>query len=215
VGGVNAPFNESGRLNGQITAWADNTTGGGNGEFDNNVGSGGGISAVFKAPKFQSEAVKGATMREVPDISLDADPDTGVAIVAYAKWHPYVFAEGGTSAAAPEANAQWAVVLSACKATPACETAGGAKPYRLGNATPYYYEIYTGKAALPYAQTVYDVIYGDNQPVPASPVPASPSPFPTPVGYSAGPGYDLVTGVGVPFTGHLIDAVVTGATPAQ
>jgi subtilase family serine protease len=212
VGGVNAPFDESGRLDGQITAWADNTTGGGNGSFGNNVGSGGGISAVFKAPSYQSDAVKGVKMREVPDMSLDADPNTGVAIVANAKWSPFVFAEGGTSAAAPEANAQWAVVLSACKATPACATSGGATPYRLGNAAPLLYQIYSGKAALPYAQTAYDVIYGSNQAVPASPVPASPKPFPTPRGYSAGPGYDMVTGIGVPFTGHLIDAIVKGAT---
>jgi kumamolisin len=211
VGGVNAPIDETGRLNGQITAWADNTTGGGNGHFENNVGSGGGISGVFEAPAYQSGAVPGTKMREIPDMSMDADPDTGVTIVAYAKWDPFVFAEGGTSASAPEANAEWAVVLSACKVVPGCATAGGAKPYRLGNAAPWYYRIYESGTSVPYDQVFFDVIYGNNQAHPASPVPASPSPFPTPVGYSAGPGYDLVTGLGVPFVGHLIDAVVPGA----
>jgi subtilase family serine protease len=151
-------------------------------------------------------------MREIPDMSLDADPKTGVTIVAYAKWDPFVFAEGGTSVAAPEANAEWALVLSACKQTAACATATGAYPYRLGNAAPWLYEIYQGKASLKYDQVFYDVIYGSNQANPATPVPASPSPFPTPDGYSAGIGYDMVTGLGVPFAGHLIDAIVAGAT---
>jgi kumamolisin len=214
VGGVNNPFDEAGRVIGQITAWADNTTAGGNGQFENNVGSGGGISAVFTAPTYQSDVIKNK-MREVPDMSMSGDPATGPAVVAYAKWDPFVFAEGGTSVAAPQANAEWAVLLSACKASTACATATGAKPYRLGNAAPLFYEVYAGKAALPASSVLYDVIYGDNQAVPASPVPVSPSPFPTPVGYSAGPGYDMVTGVGVPFAGHLIDALVPGAATAN
>ncbi|HTA39377.1 MAG TPA: S8 family serine peptidase, partial [Candidatus Acidoferrales bacterium] len=210
VGGVNLQVDEAGRLNGQITAWADNTTHGGSGNFRNDVGSGGGISQVFSAPQYQADAI-GVKQREIPDMSMDADPATGVAIVAYAKWDPFVFAEGGTSASAPEANAEWALVLSACKATSGCGTSTGAASYRLGNAAPWFYEIFSGKANLPYNQVFYDVIYGDNQANPATPVPASPSPFPTPAGYSAGPGYDMVTGLGVPFAGHLINAIVTGA----
>jgi subtilase family serine protease len=38
VGGINLPLNEQGRVNAQITAWGDNTTAGGNGQFRNNVG---------------------------------------------------------------------------------------------------------------------------------------------------------------------------------
>jgi subtilase family serine protease len=203
VGGVNAPIDESGRVDGQITAWADNTTEG----FG---GSGGGISAVFRATAFQAAAVPGITMREVPDMALDADPNTGVATVAYAKWAAQVFDIGGTSVAAPQANAEWALVLQACKMAASCGTAGGAKPYRLGNAAPWLYKVYSGNGNVPYAQAVYDVLYGNNQSRPATPIPASPRPFPTPVGYSAGKGYDMVTGVGVPFAGHLIDALVSG-----
>jgi kumamolisin len=211
VGGVNLQVDEAGRLNGQITAWADNTTAGGDGNFQNDVGSGGGVSQVFDAPKYQSDALTGVKMREIPDMSLDADPATGVPIVAYAKWDKLVLAEGGTSVSAPEANAEWALVLSACSIVKSCATAGGAKRYRLGNAAPWLYKIYEGKANLPYASVFYDVMYGNNQANPATPVPASPSPFPTPGGYSAGPGYDMVTGLGVPFAGHLINAIVTGA----
>jgi subtilase family serine protease len=216
VGGVNLPLSDSGQLDGQITAWGDNTTGGGNGSFENNVGSGGGISAVFSAPAWQQTAVK-ATMREVPDIALDADPNTGPSQINYAAFpgKREVFADGGTSASAPEANAQWALVLQACSQSPVCAHAGGAKPYRLGNAAPLYYKIYEQGANLRYGQTFYDVVYGCNKPVPApTATPKSgetPKPIPTPTGYCAGKGYDMVTGLGVAFGGHLIDALVKGA----
>jgi kumamolisin len=211
VGGVNIPLSDAGILQGQITAWADNTTAGGNGEFRNNVGSGGGVSAVFPAPPWQAGAVLNAN-REVPDISLDADPNTGPSQMNYAGFKGYtqVFADGGTSAAAPEANAEWALVLQACMQTASCSTATGPKPYRLGNAAPLYYALYQNKTT--YASTFYDVVYGNNQAVPApTPTPpagSTPAPLPTPVGYSAGKGYDMVTGVGVPFGGHLINAVL-------
>jgi len=55
-----------------------------------------------------------------------------------------------------------------------------------------------------YAQTFYDVLYGNNQQVPAQPGPTSP---PLDPGYNAGPGYDQVTGLGVPFARALIKAV--------
>jgi subtilase family serine protease len=216
AGGVNMPLDEFGRLQGQITAWGDNTTGGGNGDFFNNVGSGGGISRVFEAPPWQKAALK-VKMREIPDMSLDADPKTGPSEIVYAAFKAReVFAIGGTSVSAPESNAQWALVLDACAHSSACATAGGAKPYRLGNAAPLFYAIYQGKANLSYKQTVYDVVYGCNQAVPApTPTPHpghTPKPMPTPVGYCAGPGYDMVTGIGVPFGGHLIDALIKGAS---
>jgi kumamolisin len=216
VGGINLPLNEQGRLNAPITAWADNTTAGGNGTFENNVGSGGGISAVFKAPAYQTTVIPGITMREVPDMSLTADLGTGPGVLVYAGFpgDTELFPVGGTSVAAPETAALWGLVLQACKQSAQCATAKGTHPYRMGNAAPIFYNIYTNKALASYATTVYDVVYGNNQAVPA-PTPSDlPSPLPTPIGYSAGPGYDMVTGIGAPFGGRLIDAVVKGATYA-
>ncbi|HUA08919.1 MAG TPA: protease pro-enzyme activation domain-containing protein [Candidatus Acidoferrales bacterium] len=223
VGGVNIPLDQSGNLTGAITAWADNTTQGGDGSFGNNVGSGGGVSSVFTPQPWQA-ATTGVAMREIPDISLDADPLTGPSILQYAGYSGYtqVYAEGGTSAAAPEAAAQWGLVLQACKASSTCNT-GGTYGYRLGNPARYYYAIYGSNNALAtgsysgvsvglgYANVFYDVIYGDNQAVPAS----SPAPIPaeTPIGYNAGPGYDQVTGIGAAFTGHLIQAVTGTQVP--
>ncbi len=218
VGGVNIPLDENGNLTGSITAWADNTTLGGGGGFVNDVGSGGGVSSVFTAPAWQATTT-GATMRELPDISLDADPLTGPSIMIDAAYGGSPESIGGTSASAPESAAQWGIVLQACKASSTCNK-GGTYGYRLGNPAPLLYAIYgtsnLAKApypssftpALTYAKVFYDVLYGDNQAVPPS---GTPQPATTPGGYAAGPGYDQVTGLGAPFTGHLIQAI-TGTT---
>jgi len=65
-------------------------------------GGGGGISSVWPQPSWQSglatSANKGSTtMRMVPDVSLDANPQTGYAIYVGGVWNTY----GGTSCAAP------------------------------------------------------------------------------------------------------------------
>ncbi|HTU70523.1 MAG TPA: protease pro-enzyme activation domain-containing protein [Candidatus Baltobacteraceae bacterium] len=220
VGGVNIPLDESGNLTGSITAWADNTTLGGNGTFGNNVGSGGGVSAVFTPQPWQA-ATTGAAMRELPDMSLDADPNTGPSVAVDAAYGFAPVAIGGTSASAPEAAAQWGIVLQACMASATCNK-GGTTGYRLGDPAALYYAIYGTSAlaaapykssftpALTYAQTFYDVIYGNNQAVPPN---VTPTPASTPGGYSAGPGYDQVTGVGAPFTGHLVQAVTGTNVP--
>ncbi len=222
VGGVNIPMDEAGNLTSIIAAWADNTFEGGDGSFTNNVGSGGGVSSQISAPPWQTATLAGATMRELPDISLDADPNTGPSIAVNSGFAGYgqVNASGGTSAAAPEAAAQWALVLQACKASSTCNK-GGTYGYRLGNPAPLFYAIYAKSTyaagayapsgftpQLSYNQVFYDVLYGDNQAVPATPGSGTPAPTSTPGGYNSGPGYDQVTGLGAPFTGHLIQAIV-------
>ncbi|HEX8805390.1 MAG TPA: protease pro-enzyme activation domain-containing protein, partial [Candidatus Aquilonibacter sp.] len=77
VGGVNTPLNTAGQFIGGITGWGFRTSNG----FD---GSGGGVSAYFALPAFQQGAVGiSGTMRNVPDIALDADALTGVAVLLY------------------------------------------------------------------------------------------------------------------------------------
>jgi subtilase family serine protease len=202
VGGVNAPFDNTGKLIGQIAAWGDQTTGGGDGTFANNIGSGGGVSTIFHAPPWQAAAL-GVSMREQPDISLLGDPATGAALVLNAPFGLAVFPVGGTSVSAPEAAAQWALVLEACSKSAVCAKAAGAHPYRLGNPAPLLYPLYmtSGKSPDTYASTFYDVLYGTNQAVP------TPHATPLPGCCASGKGYDTVTGLGVPFTGHLIKAV--------
>ncbi|MFN2449791.1 MAG: protease pro-enzyme activation domain-containing protein [Candidatus Baltobacteraceae bacterium] len=214
VGGVNAPINEFGQLNANLTAWG--VTNGGLSQTDHSSasGSGGGTSTIFSAPPWQYSAI-GATMREQPDVSLVGDTLTGVTVYTNGTCSncggsPGATAVGGTSVATPEMAAMWALVLDACNQSASCKSGGsGAKPYRLGNAAPYFYSIYKGSSAagtghigfspfLSYVNTFYDVVYGNNaMPGTATPVP----------GVNAGPGYDEVTGLGVPFARHLVKAV--------
>lgn len=215
VGGTNTPLDTTGKLIAPITAWGNRTTGG-------QGGSGGGVSQFFSMPSFQQGAA-GVTgsMRNVPDISLDGDGVTGVTVVLDAD--PALGGMrggsiGGTSVATPEAAAMWALVLQACKQHASCSTASGAHPYRLGNPNPYFYKIYANSSQ--YESTFYDVLYGDNSqnnlcliygPTPPPDPSATPGPCPTgklDPGYQAGGGYDLVTGIGVPFARNLIRAVV-------
>jgi len=72
------------------------------GDSPGNSGGGGGISTAWPIPTWQkgivSQESKGSTtMRNVPDVSLNADPATGYAIYVGGSWNVY----GGTSCAAP------------------------------------------------------------------------------------------------------------------
>lgn len=86
-------------LNGKFSqaAW-----GGGSGQ--NSFGSGGGFSSVFTAPKWQNPYGYNSTMRGVPDVSLDANKQTGVVVVD----DNFNFTVGGTSIAAP----MWAGMIA-------------------------------------------------------------------------------------------------------
>lgn len=74
-----------------------------NGGSTANGAGGGGISTIWAIPSYQSgiagtAASKGSTTkRNVPDVSLDADPNTGYSIYFGGSWTIY----GGTSCAAP------------------------------------------------------------------------------------------------------------------
>ena len=202
VGGVTVPLDNFGNLTNQVIGWGL-TTGQGKG------GSGGGVSAYFPHSLTPWQAGPGVIggYRNQPDVSLLGDPETGMAIVFDAKLGgPDVEAAGGTSVGAPEMAAMWGLVLQACKQTPSCSKAQGSKSYRLGNAAPLLYGLYAkGQDILgSYHRTFYDVVYGNNQQTPVSPGPTS---SPLDPGYNAGPGYDLVTGLGVPFAHALITAV--------
>lgn len=227
VGGVNATFNDNTGRAPLLTSWGSATQGGGNGSFFNNIGSGGGISQVFPAPPWQQNLLISnntgtltTPMRVEPDVSLDGDPATGPTIILNVPFGVQVAQFGGTSVSAPEMAAMWALVLQGCKQTPSCATATGAHPYRLGNPAPLFYAIY-GKgfkppnftSTLPYASVLYDIVYGDTSAF----APSTPGPSPTPIpilnGFQAGTGYDLVTGIGAPYAGHLIQAITGQSVP--
>ncbi len=68
------------------------------------VGSGGGYSSYFSKPYYQDPAGYNNKMRGVPDVSMDANPNTGVMVVA----HGEQYMIGGTSIATP----MWAGIIA-------------------------------------------------------------------------------------------------------
>jgi subtilase family serine protease len=106
------------------TVWNDTGAGGGAG--------GGGVSRDWAVPSYQSadavsqsaincETTPGASTtstdcREVPDVSADADPDTGYDI----RWDGSWLVVGGTSAAAPT----WASLVTLADSSSACTSTG-------------------------------------------------------------------------------------------
>ena len=97
-------------------------------------GSGGGASVVYAKPKFQ-QSLRGK-FRQVPDISMDADPDTGVEVIITPDSVPGdevgVTVVGGTSLACPMFSAFWAIANQA-------NAAVGGGP--LGQAAPILYQL--------------------------------------------------------------------------
>lgn len=102
VGGTNLTVNAD-KSYAKETTWSH---GSGPGQ-----GGGGGISTVWSIPTWQqgvanSSNKASSTMRNVPDVALDADPATGYAIYFGGSWTVF----GGTSCAAPLWAAFWAQV---------------------------------------------------------------------------------------------------------
>jgi subtilase family serine protease len=155
------------------------TTGTYRGEMAWNEGtaaSGGGYSSLFARPSYQDGVARTRTTRGVPDVAANADSATAMAMA---------FSDGGlepasgTSAATP----LWAGVIAL-----ADQEAG--QP--LGFVNPAIYAIARGPA---YHQAFHDVITGGNSVL-----------WPTGVftGYTAGPGWDPVTGWGSPDAQYLV-----------
>ena len=132
-------------------------------------GSGGGISSLWSKPTYQLGFGASPNRRDVPDVSLNADPNTGYVIYAPATVGGTGVAEviGGTSAAAP----LWAAYTALINQQ---RTAGGLGP--VGFLNPLLYPL-AGNSAT-YAADFHDILTGSN------------------LFYVAGAGYDDATGLG-------------------
>lgn len=131
-------------------------------------GTGGGISALFERPPWQTAAPDTALRRLTPDISAVADTSTGAVIVL----HQQLVVGGGTSQAAP----LWAGIAAVMNQF-LLDNGGRA----LGELNPTLYRI-AGGATRP---AFHDVVLGTNAVA------------------VAGPGYDMVTGLGTPNVDNL------------
>lgn len=147
-------------------------------------GSGGGVSAYESQPAYQNGVVtQSSTARTNPDVSYDADPNTGFPVYnSYANstkdpWGQW----GGTSDAAP----QWAALTSI--ADQGRELAGSQPLNGASQLLPTLYSLQSD---------FHDITTGTTTGTP---------------NYSAGPGYDLATGLGTPEANLLIPALVSGS----
>ncbi len=145
-------------------------------------GSGGGISTVEAQPAYQKGVVtQSSTFRTDPDVSYDADPNTGFGVYdsynngtkrPWGQW-------GGTSDAAP----QWAALIAIADQG----------------------RILAGKGTLDGPTQTLPMLYSlsssDFHDITSGSSTGSPS-------YSAGPGYDLVTGRGTPVANRVVSDLV-------
>jgi subtilase family serine protease len=94
-------------------------------------GGGGGTSVVYAKPKFQ-RSLRGK-FRQVPDIAMNADPETGVEVIYSPDGNPAhgttVTVVGGTSLSTPMFSGLWSI---------ANQAAGGGP---IGQAAPILYEL--------------------------------------------------------------------------
>ena len=155
------------------------------------IASGGGYSRLYKAPFFQTLALKGKKQRGEPDVAYNAAVMDGVLtwIDIPGDGDPWMYRFGGTSAGSP----QWAAIVAI-----ADQKAGK----RLGfiNQALYLYSISPSK----YAALFHDITIGNN-----SVINFDADLNPTSVtGFNATKGWDAVTGLGSP----KVDALVSFLT---
>ena len=180
------------------TTWnTNNTASGGAG--------GGGISTVWSQPSYQNGIVSAASLgsgsaRNVPDVSLNADPATGYAIFLQNRWQIF----GGTSCAAP-LWAAFTALVNESRASKGLASLGFANTvlYEIGKSTSYnldFSDIRDGSTNIHYpavtgyddatglgsfkGQTLFNDLSIDGLVVTPAPPPATPPPStpPTPPG---------------------------------
>ncbi len=184
VGGTTLKLNSSNQWLSE-TGWSY-----GSDSYCPSCASGGGISSVFTEPTFQDD-VQSSGNREVPDVSSDADPSTGVWV-----YDPYTNGTatpwgvvGGTSLSSPS----WAGFIA--DADQGRQALYGNGPLDGPQETlPALYGVYgLGDA---YSTYFHDITVGNN-------------------GFNAGPGYDLVTGIGSPRTQNLLPVLAAYGIASQ
>ncbi|MCX4747722.1 protease pro-enzyme activation domain-containing protein [Kitasatospora sp. NBC_01287] len=142
--------------------------------------AGGGVSTVFAKPSWQTGTGVSGTMRTVPDVSSNADPNSGFAIYTQGTSGPAWQQYGGTSAAAP----LWSGFTALFN-----QKAAAAGKANLGQANPALYAVANSSS---YGTSFHDVKTGANQ------------------DFKAGTGYDQVTGWGTPVADALTTALLGG-----
>ncbi|HEY4389682.1 MAG TPA: S53 family peptidase [Ktedonobacteraceae bacterium] len=149
--------------------------------------SGGGFSTVYARPEYQSNAVAAGAGRGLPDVSYDANPASGMLVIwsSSGRGANKAVAFGGTSAGAP----QWAGITALLDQSIQA---------RFGALNPALYSI---DRSNQFTQVFHDVVSGSNTYIGKG---AHGVAIDVP-GYTAGYGWDAVTGLGTPDISHLAE----------
>ncbi|MBS0652867.1 MAG: S8 family serine peptidase [Verrucomicrobia bacterium] len=139
VGGTKLTVNSSSGAYGDESVWNE---GAGQGA------GGGGVSSYWPLPSWQTNVstLYSKTHRNVPDVALNADPNTGYSIFYNGQWTTY----GGTSCAAP----LWAAFTACIN-----QQRVASQKAVLGFANPLLYAIGAGSS---YLANFHDITTGDN-----------------------------------------------------
>ncbi|MFI4978174.1 MAG: protease pro-enzyme activation domain-containing protein [Solirubrobacterales bacterium] len=150
----------------------------------------GGPSTHFTKPSWQSApGVPSDGVRDTPDVSLDAASSVGyVAFSEYVPGSDTLSVFSGTSASAQCFGGIMALVNQ--------KSGGG----RQGNPNPVFYRLATAQYGDSGAAVFHDVTTGNNS-------------VPGVVGFSAGPGYDLATGLGSVDVAALVNSFAVSSGP--
>lgn len=137
-------------------------------------GSGGGTSSYEPKLSYQLSDGISSNNRDIPDVSFDADPSTGVAVYDSTNYQGQKgwFQVGGTSFGAPA----WASLVALADQGNSGLTDGHTALYGLATNGSY-------------KRDYHDITSGSNG------------------AYTAGSGYDLVTGLGSPLANNLVSAL--------
>lgn len=176
------------------TAWNDSALDG------SPFASGGGASAYFSKPSWQvGLGVPNDGARDVPDVSLSGSADHD-AFLYYSGGS--LQGVGGTSVGAPSFAGMIALLNQYLIAKGSQVSAG------LGNINPRLYTL-----AQTMSNAFHDITTGDNLVNPCPP--RSRTCTPTPVGFTAGTGYDQVTGLGSVDTYNLVTSWNAGGATTR
>ena len=167
----------------------------------------GGASVIFPKPYWQVPYTPKDNARDVPDVALNASAAVMPYVVSYswtaadgdaqAPQPEALTAVGGTSAATPSFAGILALVNQALA------TKNPSAPVGLGNANPVLYALANNTAS---ASAFHDVTMGSNIVPCMQGTPSCPTTPPYQFGYSCGPGYDEVTGLGTIDAANLVAA---------
>jgi subtilase family serine protease len=198
---------------GYVTETAWNETAYEIGHFDYFWGAGGGgISTLFTKPYWQVGQTPSGPMRMLPDVSLLA----AYAQVGYMVSMSWTAADGpsqppspealsitgGTSAASPSFSGIVALVNQALALK------NPSSPVGLGNANPVLYALNASTKGTA-APAFHDITAGNTYVPCASGSPDCPTTGTQQIGYPAGVGYDLATGIGSVDVNNLVTAWTT------